>query len=407
MTSHKARQFGLSLIELMVAMVISLITVIIMFEAISIAENYRRNTTSGGDAQTNGAVSMFSLQRDLRMAGYGFATTETDGAVARCTAGTTLVYNNRRSPTDLTMDGTGAPQFAPFLINPAGIPAGDSGTDVVQVIYGGNFGMVGSGLPITELASGEYRVTTTRAGFHPGDLILIVGNTGESCSIAEVTTLPASGLCHDTSLVDSDRIVHDTNAYYRFYTDPANCNQHAAVHWNKPGGLFTYSVGKVYNLGPEESLVARIYAIRNGQLTVCNLLSADCTDATKVNDSAVWARISDDIVSLKAQYGLDDGTSPGTANDGIVDQWSDTTPTTSAGWNQVLTARVMLVARSKQYDKNAANVVLQSDIDNSGNILWSDGSGNTALNVSGIPDWKHYRYRIFQTMVPMRNLLWK
>jgi hypothetical protein len=46
------------------------------------------------------------------------------------------------------------------------------------------------------------------------------------------------------------------------------------------------------------------------------------------------------IVNMQALYGKD------TDGDGIVDTYDETTPTTPAGWRQVLTIRVAIVARS-------------------------------------------------------------
>ena len=29
-----------------------------------------------------------------------------------------------------------------------------------------------------------------------------------------------------------------------------------------------------------------------------------------------------------------------------------------------------------------------------------------ALKVSQVPDWKHYRYKVYDTVIPLRNMLW-
>jgi type IV pilus assembly protein PilW len=29
------------------------------------------------------------------------------------------------------------------------------------------------------------------------------------------------------------------------------------------------------------------------------------------------------------------------------------------------------------------------------------------LKVDGNADWKHYRYKVYETVVPLRNLLWQ
>ena len=67
---------GFSLVDTMVGMVIALLGMIIIFQVFSVSESIKRTTTSGGDAQLNGAATLFSLERALKEAGYGiFAST--------------------------------------------------------------------------------------------------------------------------------------------------------------------------------------------------------------------------------------------------------------------------------------------------------------------------------------------
>ncbi|TMH95273.1 MAG: prepilin-type N-terminal cleavage/methylation domain-containing protein, partial [Betaproteobacteria bacterium] len=66
---------GFSMVELMVAMVISLIGVIIIFQVFEASEGVRRTTMSGGDAQQNGAVALYLMERDLRNSGMGINDT--------------------------------------------------------------------------------------------------------------------------------------------------------------------------------------------------------------------------------------------------------------------------------------------------------------------------------------------
>ncbi len=425
-----SRLHGFSLIEILIGMAIAMLTILIMMQAMSVAEGYRRTATTGGDAQSNGAIAMYTMQRDMRLSGYGIVTTEIDGALARCANGTTLASNNGTTRTF----NSGLP-FAPFVINPTGVPAGDPGSDIIEVIYSGSVGMVGNGIPIARIAANTYNATGNRGGFRHGDLILVAGQAGESCSMAEITSLPEDGSCGDSrgnNLIDAAWIVHNSaSSYFNIYANSA-CTTQVSPRWNPPAELVAYTTGKAYNLGPAahpevlptpitSGLTARLYAIRNGRLTTCDMLTNDCTVAanacTRVtpatcNDN-VWVPLSDDIVALKALYGMDSGVSGGTANDGIVDSWLDSTqidtvtfthiPPTFASWSQLLAARIALVSRSKQFEKNAVTTA---------GISWNDGN-STAIDLSltspaATPtDWQHYRYRSFETKVPFRNMIWK
>ncbi len=64
-------QRGMSLVELLVATVISLLGVLIIFQVFAVNEDVRRTTTSGSDEQTSGLMALMSLERDLRHAGFG------------------------------------------------------------------------------------------------------------------------------------------------------------------------------------------------------------------------------------------------------------------------------------------------------------------------------------------------
>jgi type IV pilus assembly protein PilW len=112
------------------------------------------------------------------------------------------------------------------------------------------------------------------------------------------------------------------------------------------------------------------------------------------------------IVGLRAYYGKD------TDADGVIDAYDQTTPTTNAGWQQVLAVRLALVARSAQYERDEVT---------SANPMWVVGDSPAVspapvtcgaskcveLKVDGLADWKHYRYKVYDTVVPLRNLVWR
>src|SRR5258706_14163460 len=62
---------GFSLIEILVAVAIGLIGCVIIFQVFAVSENNKRATTGGADAQVAGALALFTLERDIKMAGFG------------------------------------------------------------------------------------------------------------------------------------------------------------------------------------------------------------------------------------------------------------------------------------------------------------------------------------------------
>jgi type IV pilus assembly protein PilW len=104
MNSHSkppamARPRGFTLVEVMVAMVIGMIGIIIMMQVFASAEGQKRTTTGTGDAQSNGAMAIYTLQRDIREAGYGFNAMNALGC-ASGSAGAGKPYAHATCPGD-------------------------------------------------------------------------------------------------------------------------------------------------------------------------------------------------------------------------------------------------------------------------------------------------------------------
>ena len=70
-THHGQR--GLTLIELMVAIVIGLVVVLAATNVLVIGESYKRTTNSNNDTSQSGAFAAYTLDRALRSAGSGFS----------------------------------------------------------------------------------------------------------------------------------------------------------------------------------------------------------------------------------------------------------------------------------------------------------------------------------------------
>src|SRR3954470_529416 len=121
--SSRIRQAGFTLVEILIALLIGLIGIVVMMQTFAVSEGFKRTATSGTDAQVNGAVALYMLEREIRMAGYGMNALMQQGCPS------IRVWNNATgSGFDLRM--------VPFEINPAGIPAGDANTDTIMISYG-------------------------------------------------------------------------------------------------------------------------------------------------------------------------------------------------------------------------------------------------------------------------------
>ena len=342
---QRSGESGFSLIEIMVGMVIGLLAIIIMMQVFAVSEERKRTANAGSDAQNSAVIALDGIQRDIGQSAYGFAMTR-------------LLGCNLQLPF-------GAPvPLAPVIINPpvAVIPAGDANTDTLLVSYG-----LGNDQPDGYNVLSQSGTTYTIVGTS----MLRVGD--------RVVAAPAA--CGATTLVLGT--VQAVNA--------------SVVQ------LSTSAAGTaLFNLGATPRFLA--YAVRNGNLVVCDYMAANCGDATAASlaNPAIWRLVAENIASLRAQYGQD---TSGPPMDGTVDAYNQTTPATACLWARTPAIRLALVARSAQFEKE--NVTLAAP-------QWSGSTSPTPVvigaptNPDGTPDalWQRYRYRVFETVVPIRNVAW-
>jgi type IV pilus assembly protein PilW len=346
---------GFGLVEIMVAMVIGMFGVLIMMQVLSVSEEQKRTTTGGNDAMNEGVMALYALQGDIRMAGFDFS----DIALLGCN------FQLRTAPSNVTLSA-----LAPVVINSPDIPVAliDANTDSILVSYGN-----GSGTP-------------------GGDVVLAVGNNMQT---------PAIFAVGDWVVLSPQVRPLPCNLVLDKVTD---VNLGTSAVTLASGAVMTKG-DRLFNLGRSFRSVG--YAVIKGNLTSCEFTdpAKDCTKA------GGWASISSNIVSLKAQYGRDT-TAP--KMDGYVDIYDTTTPKTPAtlacDWSRISALRLALVARSQQYEKDPVTGVTTPAPTWDGQIAGNPvGSAANPIDVSGNPVdpmWQNYRYKTFQTIVPIRNIAW-
>jgi type IV pilus assembly protein PilW len=209
-----------------------------------------------------------------------------------------------------------------------------------------------------------------------GDLMVLAVNSTTPCGVFQVTDSP--GVTTDIKRGDD-------------------------AAWNAPATpAESYGSGSfAINLGSQPIDVT--YSIADGSLRATTL-RINGTTYEPTYDSSV--ELFPNIVNLQAYYGKD------TANKGVVDKWDRVTPTTNAEWLQVIAVRVAIVARSAQFEKEEVT---------HDNLLWDVGSSIAMtgsedcnggkskclrLKIDHLEDYKRYRYRVFDTVIPLRNMLW-
>jgi type IV pilus assembly protein PilW len=345
---------GFTLIEILVGMAIGVIGMIVMMQIFLVSEATKRTTAGGGDAQTNGTSALYSLTRDIGHSGYAITSQS-------------LVGCNLTLRTGVTLNS-----LAPLTINHASIPAGDANTDTLLVAFASSGGSPEGDVIILQPSTNVYSVTAPTS-FAVNDWI-----------VAQAQTRPAT--CNLTM----EKIITRTSS-------PPNLTVTT--------GVASVANGTLFNLGAAPQFLA--YAIRRGNLTVCDYMVSNCSDATLTTSDSVWAPIASGIVNMRVQYARDTAAAP---MDGVVDIFDQITPGSTADVSgftrqcsiaRVQAARFVLVARSGAFEKTDVTASAPT---------WS-GSAGAPIDLSKLPDgtanadWKKYRYKVLQTVVPMRNLV--
>ena len=401
--AHFPAQRGFSLVEIMVALVIGLLGIIVMMQTFALFEAQKRTTTGGDDAISSGAIVLHDLSRDIQHAGWGTSSSIVLGCFM----------------TDVTTDsslfkGGAAIPLAPVTINPLKmgsttellIPPGDANTDTLLVVSGNTNGNVDSEL--IQLDSGaEYRIQS--AG---------------GVAMAEYVAIgPKERVKSGDCTVSATRVSQQPNVLSgggsRLKVESAISNVVDDMH--------------LVQLGKNPAI--RAYAIRKGALTVCDWRVKDCSKSA--SDSTVWVPLADNIVSLRAQYGQDttgkNGDNDG-AMDGVVDQWDQSIPAIVSGklekngpacvYMRMPTVRLVLVARSSQPEKRKQLGSTEEPITQEapgwlGSACPESNTECKKLNPTGAnislagtdvgssdwPSWQDFRYKVFQTIIPLRNIV--
>lgn len=374
--SSSRRSLGLSLVEILVGVAIGLIGIVAIFQAVAVWSKHTQTTSSGGDAQVAGTLALFNIERDLKQAGHGFAK-----------AGTPVLGCNVAA-----IDNTPLRNFA-FGLRPVDIAASAGGApDTISILYGDSsfYGAEGS---FTD-ATATTKKLRRRAGFKMGDLAVVAVNPGASAATADCQLVEIN----NDALADGYTVEHSATAYTSYY---AASSPAAPPRFNGASAPVVTS-GTIYNLGPQPRL--DVWSIQSNRI----LARTDLIHATTT------MQVADGVINLKAEYGIDsDG-------DGFVapGEWTAVAP---ADWRRLLAIRVAVLVRSRQYERNgdtsasgvravtptAANPFYFGDATRKFLMTNVDGNADSFDDVTADPNnWRYYRYRVYERVIPLRNMLW-
>ena len=360
------RQRGFSIVELMVAVTIAIITGVVVLQVLSTYEARRRTVTVGNDAEMSAAVGLYMVERDVRMAGAGF--TMPTGLL--CGNGINLSFDG-----DVISDG----QTIPFVR----VTDGGDAPDRIEVMRSDSvFGVApGAITKIMPSAASDVSVENT-VGLRVGDLFVAASPDGiKPCTVMQVSANPVK-------VGNSWNLQHGNNGSPYNPADPAGTYTNPII----------YDVGDmVYNLGT--------FGLRSFQV-VCNDGAAPSTtnscvlgavDALAGPDDPTIAdldALAAQVVDFQLQYGV------APANSQIVDEWVDATGAWAdpgaADQRRIKAVRMAIVTRGNLEREMVSPASL---------VLWDRG-GPDERTIDLTDDQRFYRYKVLTVVVPVINMIW-
>ena len=346
---HRSER-GFSLIEILIGSVVGMLGIVIIMKVFLVSEEQKRTTTGGADAVENGLMALFTMEQDIRMAGLGLVG-----------LGCTLIntYDANATPT------TPLPKpFWPAIIT-RDSPA--AGSDQVAILYSASpFGNIPSTITSAMPSSSTILNILNGDGFVEGD-IFVISEPPKNCSRGQAS----------------------------------QDGQKTGTTWNlqhNPGGGFPLNPPGGANIFPAGGYIAGARVTNMGRMVDHTYFVQDANLMLRDNNAPIAAgtnplAIVNGIVAIRAQYGRDTSlVSP--VPDGYVSGY-DNNPTSPISATDVISVKLAVVARSGQEEKED---VSPADI-----TLWSGGTtadgGKLSLN-------RKFRYKTYQTIIPLRNIVW-
>lgn len=364
--NKKYHQLGFSLIELLIGLVISLVATLAISTVFSQYEAGKRRVAAGADAQTNGSLALYNIQRDAQNAGFGLPLFSTEATPLNCPLSTTIVQDG------VTLN------LSPVLITDGG-----NASDTLIVRYGNNnvggaYDTLNGNITINNTNVTGVNLANSRVRqFALNDVILIQQLVGQNpitnlCSLAKVERLNGNNTIASlnglTVTAPAERVTQNA-------TWLSDLGQ-----WNE----YRFTVNNTFELTRTGGTVS----------------------GAKFPDSSAVPMVSD-IVALQAQYGV---SADLTTNQ--VTNWVDATGDfganmTLANRNRIKAVRVAVVARDGVLQKNNVSQACNTNVANLIKVcVWNNDNNRQNVSLSTIPNWQRYRYKVFETAIPIRSMLW-
>ena len=373
---QRTAQRGAGIIEVMVGILIGMVVVLVIYNTLIVTEAFKRNTIGISDAQITAQIAQFVLNREIASGGNGVMSGIDE--LSRCDEWRlrpmpALIHDsgNVNVSDDITVFYSNSP----------------------RVVHPISFGVSGT-------AGNPYPVISPN-GFKVNDWV--------------IGTETASGATNCTLIQVTSITQHPSLAAY----PPADVGGRIALTYAlKAGTAFDFTTGsRAVNLG---SRVTRTFYSVNAAKK-----QLDSLDDNPGVVGAAAVPVAQNVVLMKAQYGIDNNGDPL----GLVDCWtpadnslsclngdySDTAFTVvpapannAARIRSVKAVRVAIVVRSDDVIKQDS--IAHADL--VGQKAWlfncaaNNGTCQGRIQIDDTVLADYNRYRIYEATIPLRNSLW-
>jgi len=380
----RATQRGAGIVETMIGILIGMIVILVVYNVFAVSEGYKRAAVGAADAQSTGLYAQFVLSREIHNAGNGVL----DSGIASAVSDLVQCTNAQAAWRGFPSPPFPAAAVVPPRIRPTPVLIIDGGgptaSDALIVTYSNAPHVVSPVQFVDPPATGvaPFYVQSPN-GFRANDRVIAINPGTQTCELTTVTAVALGDSKGDA-----------TTGIVRL--------QHPAVLGNYTAGA-PPDGSKLLNLGQQGEVARTLYDIFNNQLRSTDLLAA-----------APANPIAQNVVLLKAQYGID------CLGNGVI-SWTTATASNICGdgvsytrdavlaWNgptlaRMRAIRIGIVVLSDEPDLKDPALTGQSA------VLFNCSTNNAACQGRIVLDntvlTDSYRFRTYETIVPMRNAIW-
>lgn len=306
------KQKGLSLVELMVAMLLGLVLMAGVLQVFLASKRTYTYQTALSRVQENGRIAQEFFSRDIRMAGYTGCASGSYGALTNTLNQSTLLDYDFSTGVQGYDVGSSTPSALSAVLTPL------ANTDVLVLR-----GPVGSGVKIVQNNSGAQLFAEStgddgKSGISVGD-ILMVSDCTKSRVFQATTVQPSGGLLNISHAASSPSVNAVT-------IPPGN----AIVSWGGASGQESERFGTDAEVIKISTIYYFIGSGASGQPALFQKIVPGKSE-----------EILEGVENMQILYGRD------TNGDKVPDSYATAT-TIGTNWSQVVSVRVQLLVRSTE-----------------------------------------------------------